>query len=279
MVQIPKDIIQTYPNVQVKHSGTTGILIPGNSSFTGDVLQTNHCLEIVLTGKSKVYWGDNVQQLKPYDIQFRKRGNYQIHPSKNYSALLFFMENEFIHQFLKKHIVTYSKEQFDNDLSPFLFRSTEFIKAQIEDTKNSIAISDAFSSCIVKLSLHQILLHILSKEKNKTFVTFLKFIISDRKVDLSYFMEKNYTQRMELKELARQSGRSLSTFKKEFKALFGRPPLKWIINRRLEYAHYLLQNTPHSVSEISFLSGFENLAHFSKNYRIKYSKTPSEGRQ
>jgi len=279
MLQVPKDILLTYPSIQVKHSGTSAVLIPVGSDYSGEVLQSNHCIEIVLTGQNHIYWGDKEYQLKTYDIEFRKRGMYQIHPSKDYSALLFFMENESIQDFLNEHIVTYSKEQFESDLPPFHFTSTEFIKAQIEDIAKSIAVPETYSSCIVKLSLHQILLHILAKEKTKTFVTFLKFIITDRKVDLAYFIERNYMHRMELGDLAKHSGRSLSTFKKEFKSLFGIPPIKWIMNRRIEYAHYLLLNTPQSVSEICFQAGFENLAHFSKTYKLKYGHTPSERRK
>jgi len=280
MLQFPADILSQHPHVKVKHAEMFGVVIEQGTLKAGtDLLQTSHCLELVLTGSVELHWGDQRHSLVPGDIHFRKRGNYQLHPSGDYSSLLFFMENAFILDFLKEHIVTYSNEHFSAELPPFRFTSSDFIRAHINEARQSITVPETFSSCIVKLSLHQILLHILAKEQSKTFVTFLRYIVSDRKVDLSWFMEKNFMQRLSLEDMARQSGRSLSSFKKDFATIFNATPAKWIIGRRLEYAQYKLRHSTDTVSEIAYECGFENAAHFSKAYRLKYGLAPTDSRK
>ena len=275
MLQLPADSINQYPFIQVKKADILGIYIPPNSNFIGgEILQTMHCLELVISGTNKVFSGDKPQIINEGFIQFRKRGNYQLHPSKNYSALFFFFENEFIHDFLKEHIVTYTQEAFTADMKPFVFKSTGFINSYIIETSTYITSPVNYSSCIVKLSLHQILLYILANEQTKQFVTFLKYIISDHKINLAYFMEKNYTQNIDLKDFAKQTGRSLSSFKADFKKQLGTSPQKWLINRRLEYAHYLLSINSDTIAGIAYQCGFVNNTHFTKSYRNKYGVAP-----
>ncbi|WP_245592363.1 helix-turn-helix domain-containing protein [Ectobacillus panaciterrae] len=66
-----------------------------------------------------------------------------------------------------------------------------------------------------------------------------------------------------LNELAYLSGRSLSTFKRDFRKIYNTSPMKWIRNRRLDKAKELLTHTSLSVSDVCFSTGFENIAHFS----------------
>lgn len=280
MLQLPKDIVIKYQHVKTRKFELCGVIIPPDNSIKkGNIFQTQHCLEVVLSGSNRVYNLVGHQDLKVDHIQFRKRGNYLIQPSKDYSSLLFFMENEFILDFLKEHVETYSKEIFKADLPPFLFESSGFIKDNVKEAMSVISEPGNFPSCIVKLSVHNILLQLLDKASTKTFVTFLKYIITDRKIDLSYFMETNFIQNMDLKTMAKQTGRSLSAFKSDFYKIFETSPKKWLINRRLINAHFLMQNSTDSISDIAYQSGFENISHFSKTYRSKYLMSPSESRK
>jgi AraC family transcriptional regulator, exoenzyme S synthesis regulatory protein ExsA len=275
MLQIPRDIIHLYPQVQVKHTKMYAIALPVPLA-TNEVLQTTHCLELVLSGSNAIHSGLHCDKITTGDIHFRKKGNYQLAPSPDYSALLIFIENEFVLDFLKEHITTYSNEVFDTGLPPFNFRQSEFIQAHIKEALATINHPGTYASCIIRLAAHQVLLHMLDNEKSTRFVSFLQYLVTDRKIDLAYFMEEHFASRMDVKELAVKSGRSLSTFKKDFHTTFGTTPMRWLINRRLEHAKYLLSHTNDSnISGIAYNCGFENLAHFSKVYRLKFGITPS----
>lgn len=95
------------------------------------------------------------------------------------------------------------------------------------------------------------------------------------KIDLKDFMEENYLEEIPVSELAAYSGRSLSGFKRDFKEMSDLTPERWIIRRRLEDAHKLLQEGKKS-RDIYLRLGFKSLSHFSQAYKRQYGMTPSQ---
>jgi len=279
MIQLPKDLLNHHKHIRLRQSEMYGVLVDKKRPYScDDALQTMHCLELVLTGSIDVRYAGCVQQLNSGDIQFRKRGNYQIFPSDDYTSLLIFMENEFVDYFLESHVPDFKQERFIADLPPFVFKTTEFINANITQAIQHISHQQDYSRCIVKFVAHQILLQILANDQSKKIVAFLKYLVEEKKVDLAYFMEANFNRQLSLKDMAKLTGRSVSAFKKEFSQRFNTTPVKWQINRRLEYAEYQLKNSCDPVSTIAYTSGFENISHFSKIYKEKFGTSPKNAR-
>lgn len=98
------------------------------------------------------------------------------------------------------------------------------------------------------------------------------------KIDLMDFMEQNYMDNLSLEEMASYTGRSLSTFKRDFRKYSELTPQRWIIRRRLEAACELLRTSQLKVSEVCGKVGFKNLSHFSKIYKERYGVAPTEMR-
>lgn len=96
------------------------------------------------------------------------------------------------------------------------------------------------------------------------------------KVDLYTYMKHSFLQNMKLEDYARNSGRSLTTFKKDFQTIFKKSPALWLKEKRLEHAHKLLSSTAKKASEIYLECGFEDLAHFSKSFKEYFKINPSE---
>ncbi len=76
------------------------------------------------------------------------------------------------------------------------------------------------------------------------------------------------------KELAALSGRSVSAFNREFKALYRTTPKQWLIHRRLAHAHSLLSKSGWSVTAVAAEVGYGNISHFIEAFKKKYGKTP-----
>lgn len=95
------------------------------------------------------------------------------------------------------------------------------------------------------------------------------------KIDILEFLEKNYMNDLTLEEIANYTGRSLATFKRDFRKISDLSPKKWIIRRRLEAAHALILSGKRKVTEICFDVGFKNLSHFSKVYKEVYGCSPT----
>ena len=75
--------------------------------------------------------------------------------------------------------------------------------------------------------------------------------------------------------MSNYTGRSLATFKRDFKKISDLTPQKWIIRRRLEAVRALVQSGKRKVTEICFDVGFKNLSHFSKAYKEMYGCSPA----
>lgn len=96
------------------------------------------------------------------------------------------------------------------------------------------------------------------------------------KIDLEAFMNHNYKYNVPLPTFAKLTGRSLSTFKRDFAKTFTASPEKWLQQKRLEQAYYLISKKKQRPSEVYLEIGFENLSHFSFAFKKLYGLTPSE---
>lgn len=94
------------------------------------------------------------------------------------------------------------------------------------------------------------------------------------KVDLVYFMERNFMFNMPLEKLGYLTGRSLSTFHRDFRRLFGTTPQKWLTKKRLELAYYQLTEKKKRPTEVYLEVGFEDLSHFSYAFKKQYGISP-----
>ena len=96
------------------------------------------------------------------------------------------------------------------------------------------------------------------------------------KIDLLSFMEENYLYDLSLPELARYTGRSLSSFKRDFKKVSALTPEKWVLKRRLQDAHRLLAAGGCRVADAMLESGFRDPATFSRAYKREYGYPPRQ---
>ena len=95
------------------------------------------------------------------------------------------------------------------------------------------------------------------------------------KIDLKEFMEENYMLELSLSDFAHYTGRSLSSFHRDFRRIFAAPPQKWLIRRRLELARDLLRSGADRVQDVMADCGFSNFSYFSRVYKETFGCSPS----
>ena len=88
-------------------------------------------------------------------------------------------------------------------------------------------------------------------------------------------MQEHFRYNVSLPDLARLTGRSISSFKRDFNKIFGTTPYEWLKDRRLEEAYYLIDKKHLPPGDAAFLSGFVNYSHFSRSFKERYSISPS----
>lgn len=96
------------------------------------------------------------------------------------------------------------------------------------------------------------------------------------KINLEAFMNKNYKFNVGLERFAFLTGRSISSFKRDFKYIFNETPNRWLVKRRLQEAYFLIDKKHKKPNEIFYEVGFEDLSHFSFAFKKLYKHNPTE---
>ncbi|WEK34987.1 MAG: AraC family transcriptional regulator [Candidatus Pseudobacter hemicellulosilyticus] len=95
------------------------------------------------------------------------------------------------------------------------------------------------------------------------------------KIDLEAFMNRNFHFNVELKRFAYLTGRSLATFKRDFEKIFHTSPSRWLLQKRLQEAYYLITEKGRKPSDVYLDLGFEDLSHFSFAFKNAFGAAPS----
>ena len=89
-------------------------------------------------------------------------------------------------------------------------------------------------------------------------------------------IEKNYSQAIDLSNVASSCAMSRRTFERRFKVAVGITPLLYMQRIRIEAAKSLLENTNHTFEEISFQVGYDNSSFFRKLFNKHTGLGPKE---
>lgn len=96
------------------------------------------------------------------------------------------------------------------------------------------------------------------------------------KVDILEFLNDNFMEDLTMEQIASFTGRSLATFKRDFKKISNLTPQKWLIKKRLKVAYNKLKEEHKKVQEVYMEVGFKNPSHFSTAFKKEYGISPNE---
>lgn len=92
------------------------------------------------------------------------------------------------------------------------------------------------------------------------------------------YIEGNLEKGFESSALARHLGLSVTHLRRQFRALLGMSPHRYLVEARLQRTAELLRTTDLAVERIALDVGFSTSAHFGKVFRRFFGCTPSEYR-
>jgi len=84
---------------------------------------------------------------------------------------------------------------------------------------------------LLTVKFEEFILSILSDRKNKMLADYFNEVGSSTKISIRVVMESNFTYNMKLEVFARLSGRSLSTFYRDFKKIYNTSSQKWLTQK------------------------------------------------
>lgn len=234
-----------------------------------------HAFGIILAGESHLYPGGELRVAPEGTIGLIRR-NQLLKSLKvpsaagEFRSINIILDREFLRRYAAEHGIRPAIYRGDDILE---LRPTRFMTGYFDSLKPYFDDPDRMTESMAALKMREALELLLDSDPR---CGELLFDFSDPfKIDLEAFMNRHYTYNVSLSQFAKLTGRSLATFKRDFGKIFGLPPERWLKQKRLEYAHFLIANKEQSPGEASIDAGFENLSHFSNAFRQFFGYTPS----
>jgi AraC-like DNA-binding protein len=190
-----------------------------------------------------------------------------------------FHKDLFDEKFLRRNQLNYIRTMLERSQRGILFSrdTTENMAARI------IALTQlhGFDSVVELMSI----LHDLSTSRNFRLLsdaTFnpVDYSFNSRRVEKVFFyMNENFHKQISLTEVARIAGMTEVSFSRFFKAKTGINFIDSLTEIRLGHASRMLIDTTHSIAEIAYNCGFNNISNFNRIFKKKKNTTPKQFRE
>jgi AraC-like DNA-binding protein len=240
-------------------------------------------ISFTLNGERIIHQGGKSWKVNKSATFFTRKTGYiqELPDSAGWEVLAFFIPDEFLRNVVdefRDYLPTKNLPEVSEDM---------LIEIKMNDTIKAYfyAIIPYFNQNtppfekLLELKFKELLLNILSNPLNKQLLAYLYSLKDNYKTPIWQVMEKNYMHNLSIKELAKISNRSVTSFKKDFYEYYHATPGRWIMGKRLKYAEMLLTTSNLSISDVAFNSGFENSSHFSRIFKEKFGSSPQRYRK
>lgn len=244
--------------------------------FISEIVFDQHMLIWFISGETKIVQSDTVHQFKTGDIFLipRNKPATMINYPKDglpHKTVIMSLTKDVLRNF-------YKGVDLDIEITPV---------PKIKSFSNHPLLESCMASLIPYFNMKEPFPEKLANLKIQEAINILRTIDPEidgilsnfddpHKVDLIGYMEKNYMFNMPLDKFAYLTGRSLTTFKKDFKRAFNLTPQRWLTLKRLELAHFQLSEQNKKPVEVCYEIGFENLSHFSYAFKKQFGYPPSQ---
>lgn len=244
----------------------------------GTMYLEQHLLLMVLDGTVTLTYGKQEYKVgknemillkKATSVKYDKVGN----PDNDniYDSLMFSIKDDLLKSFLATTEIKISK--IEGEVKTNVYPMNECLVAFANSMKPYFFDHSNVHPGQLRLKIME-LLYDIAESNHNMFLQILQ-LHEPVKADIRHVVEQHYASPISLSELAYLSGRSLSSFKRDFQGIYNMSPALWIREKRLEKAKEMLETTTIPVSEICYTLGFENVSHFSRIFKEHYGQAPT----
>lgn len=244
------------------------------------VFLTEHTLIFILKGEKLIHLSDEIIRIDKNKIILLKRGIYAmseyIPEGESFEALLIFIPDGF----LKKLSYKNSKKSFLLvEQLYYIITSNDLLNSFKTHYKNYFGKSLNNLQYILDIKLEELFLLLTSLNGNSQLLIFINSLVQNTPIDLDFILREYLFHPITIPELAKLSGRSVASFKRDFEKQYNTTPRQWINQQRLQQAKLLLNNSTKKVAEIGYECGYENISHFIRIFKNEFGKTPVNARK
>ena len=241
------------------------------------IILNQHTFSFLMKGNKEVVFNNSTLSIDNSKFLIMKSGHClmteKLSSAQNYRSVLLFFSNDVLLKFIRKNEL--NRKESNVYKSVYSFKYDKFIERFVNSLLDISKLSKNIQKRMLEVKFEEIILYLTEKYGTEFLYSF-----SEKSNDTSQkfiqTVETNWMSKLTLKELAFLCNMSVSTFKREFEKYYAESPIKWFQNKRLEYAHHLLNKEQKKSSEIYLEVGYENLSSFIQAYKSKYGITPKQ---
>jgi AraC-like DNA-binding protein len=132
---------------------------------------------------------------------------------------------------------------------------------------------------LIKLKVKELILLLVNTDSSGRMKAILQDLFNPTEYDFKETILANLFEDLSIENLATLTNLSVSSFKRQFKKVFGESPARFIKTKRLEKAAGLLAVSSRRITDICYDCGFNDVGHFSKSFTSEFGISPSEYRE
>jgi AraC-like DNA-binding protein len=243
--------------------------------FKTEVLFEHHLLIWFISGETKIIQAGAAHVFNAGDIF--------LIPRNQVVTIINYPKDGLPHKAVAMHLSVERLKEFYAKLN---IQLNAPVNDKIYTFKNHPLLRSCFSSLLPYFDLQEKFPENLAALKITEAITILRTIDKnvDRilvnfetpgKIDLAKFMENHFMFNLPLEKFGYLTGRSLSTFNRDFRKTFNVTPQRWLTKKRLELAHYQITEHAKKPVDVYLEVGFEDLSHFSFAFKKHFGYIPT----
>ncbi|GAB2544429.1 helix-turn-helix domain-containing protein [Spirosoma aerophilum] len=245
-------------------------------SREGEQFVPEHVFSYQMAGKLTVNDGQRTYEIVEGDFRFSRRNQlikFTKEPPANgvYKALSIYLDQETLRNISLEY--GYVAEPHQNSAPIIVLKADSLYKGFMNSLLPYLQPEHRIDQKLQSLKLKEAVLTILQVNPELRHVLF--DFSEPGKLDLEAFMNKNYRFNVHLQRFAYLTGRSLASFKRDFEKIFHTSPSRWLLQKRLQEAYYLIKEKGKAPSEVYLEVGIEDLSHFSFAFKKSFGIAPS----
>lgn len=247
-----------------------------NVSREGEQFIPEHVFGYILSGSQVMYVGDKTYHFKEGDFRFFRKNQLckfikQPPPGGEFISLSTRLDREALRA-MGEELNLHADAPYTGD-GILLLEPNDLLKNYVASLKPYLNATSDINKALTELKIKEVIMLLL--QINPQLKNVLFDFAEPGKIDLEAYMNENYKYNVSINRFAYLTGRSLATFKRDFERIFHTSPNRWLQQKRLTDAHFLIKEKGWRSSDVYMEVGFKDFSHFSFAFKKAYGVSPS----
>ena len=241
-------------------------------------LQDYSCFFYINKGSYQIIEANGIFKVGEKEALLKKCGNYVSYfPSSEETnraeAIAVYFHTDIIKSIYSNEIVDFLNKS--NRRSTPKKVANELIEKYVNNLVIYLDNPSLIDDELAVLKFKELILILMKSQYCDSVQTFFGDLFNSQKLEFKTIIENNIFNDLSVEELAFICNKSLSSFKRLFKANFNETPARYIKRRRLEQAARLISTTSESISHIAYDCCFKDPTTFSAVFSDHFGVSPT----